>query len=85
MAFDVRLTPEAADDAETLFDSLNSSPRRCPMVPDPVLRAFQVRYLLYGRKPHLYRILFRVFDEQKIVEVLHIRHGAMRPLEAPAE
>ena len=103
MEFHVRLTPEAADDAEKLYwriieeaplrgqewyngliaaiDSLNTHPQRCPMAPDPVLRSFQVRYLLYGRRPHVYRILYRVLDEHEIVEVLHIRHGAMKRLE----
>ena len=67
------------------IDSLNSNPRRCPLAPDPLLRTFQARYLLYGRRPHLYRILYRVFEEQRIVEVLHIRHGAMAGQEAPGE
>ena len=62
------------------IDSLNSNPLRCPMAPDRALREFEVRYLLYGRRPNFYRILFRVLGEQKIVEVLHIRHGAMKQL-----
>ena len=38
----------------------------------------QLRHLLYGRKPNVYRVIYRVLEKQKQVEVLHIRHGAMR-------
>jgi plasmid stabilization system protein ParE len=35
------------------------------------------RHLLYGNKPHVYRIIYRIFERTKAVRVLHIRHGAM--------
>jgi plasmid stabilization system protein ParE len=35
-----------------------------------------VRHLLYGNRPHVYRVIYRVIEKQKRVEVLHIRHGA---------
>ena len=35
-----------------------------------------LRYLLYGRKPHVFRIIYRIMEKQKQVEVLHFRHGA---------
>jgi len=34
--------------------------------------------LLYGIKPHIYRVIYRVLENRKQVEVLHIRHGARR-------
>jgi plasmid stabilization system protein ParE len=37
-----------------------------------------LRHLLYGRKPSIYRVIYRVREKQKKVEVLHIRHGARR-------
>jgi hypothetical protein len=37
-----------------------------------------VRHLLYGRRPHVYRILFTI--ESDVVQVLHIRHGRRRPV-----
>jgi len=37
--------------------------------------------LLYGNKPHSYRVIYRVLERQKRVEVLHIRHGARRRFE----
>ena len=36
----------------------------------------KLRHLLYGNKPHIYRAIFRVVEKQKLIEVLHIRHGA---------
>jgi hypothetical protein len=33
-------------------------PERCPIAPENARFNFEVRQLLYGRKPHLYRILF---------------------------
>ncbi|MGD0414539.1 MAG: hypothetical protein ABSA80_04235 [Terriglobales bacterium] len=40
---------------------------------------FEVRHLLYGLAPHVYRILFTI--EGETVHVLHIRHGRRQPLE----
>lgn len=37
-----------------------------------------LRHLLYGHKPHIYLVFFRVFPKLKQVEVLHVRHGARR-------
>ena len=37
-----------------------------------------LRHLLYGNKPHIYRVIFRISPESKAVEILHIRHGARR-------
>jgi hypothetical protein len=37
----------------------------------------EVRQLLYGRRPHTYRILFTI--EGDVVQVLHIRHARRRP------
>ena len=53
---------------------LATRPNRCPVTPEDK----RFRHLLYGRKPHVYRIVFRVDEQRKRVEVLHIRHGARR-------
>jgi mRNA-degrading endonuclease RelE of RelBE toxin-antitoxin system len=42
----------------------------------------ELRHLLYGHKPHIYRVIYRVLEKQKLVEVLHIRHGARRKFKA---
>jgi hypothetical protein len=39
---------------------------------------FEVRRLLYGRKPHAYGVLFTI--EGDTVSVLHIRHGRRQPI-----
>ena len=54
--------------------SLRSSPARCPVTPENR----NLRHLLYGRKPHVYRVVYRILEKQKQVDVLHIRHGARR-------
>jgi plasmid stabilization system protein ParE len=61
--------------------SLSTLPSRCPVAPESRESAVEVRQLLYGRKPHVYRILFAV--EGDVVRVLHIRHGRRRPASQP--
>ena len=55
--------------------TLRNTPNRCPATPED--RA--LRHLLYGAKAHLYRVIYRVLEKRKLVEVLHIRHGARAP------
>lgn len=54
--------------------SLEEQPNRCPVTPE----CDQFRHLLYGNRPHAYRIIYRVLEKQKLVAVLHIRYGARR-------
>jgi mRNA-degrading endonuclease RelE of RelBE toxin-antitoxin system len=58
--------------------SLEERPNRCPVTREN--RA--LRHLLYGQKPHIYRVIYHVLEKQKRVEVLHIRHGARRKFTA---
>lgn len=58
--------------------SLSELPHRCRLAPENKEFPFEVRQLLYGRKPHQYRVLFTVEDET--VVVLHIRHGRRQHL-----
>ncbi|MGB8259199.1 MAG: type II toxin-antitoxin system RelE/ParE family toxin [Terracidiphilus sp.] len=53
---------------------LKEMPNRCPATPENP----RLRHLLYGHKPHVYRVIYRVKEKQGLVEVLHIRHGARR-------
>lgn len=59
--------------------SLETLPNRCAIAPE----RRSLRHLLYGAKPHVYRVIYRVFEKQKRVEVLHIRHGARDELQEP--
>jgi len=54
--------------------SLEEQPNRCPKTPeDP-----RLRHLLYGYDHRVYRVIYRVTQKSKRVDVLHIRHGARR-------
>jgi plasmid stabilization system protein ParE len=64
------------------IDSLRALPVRCPVAAESREASVEVRQLLYGRRPHVYRILFSI--EKDVVNVLHIRHGRRRPPEAGA-
>jgi plasmid stabilization system protein ParE len=63
---------------EEAIASLSAMPGRCPLAPESSRFPFEVRQLLYGRKPHIYRILFTI--ESDVVNVLHIRHSRRRPI-----
>jgi plasmid stabilization system protein ParE len=66
---------------EDAIASLSAMPHRCSVAPESSLFPFEVRQLLYGRKPHLYRILFAIEGDK--VEILHIRHARRRPITSP--
>ena len=56
--------------------SLGEHPERSPATPEnPALRN-----LLFGKKPNAYRVIFSIDARARVVWVLHIRHGARRPL-----
>jgi toxin ParE1/3/4 len=61
--------------------SLEELPKRCAVTPENR----KLRHLLYGNKPHkphVYRVIYRVLEKQRRVDVLHIRHGARRKFKA---
>lgn len=53
--------------------SLAEFPKRCPLAPENNNFPFEVRHLLYGRKPNIYRVVFTVKSDKVII--LHILHG----------
>ena len=60
------------------IESLSEHPQRNPtIVEDPTLR-----HLLYGNKPHIYRIIYSIDPSRKIVNVIHVRHRARDAFEA---
>jgi plasmid stabilization system protein ParE len=61
----------------TAIASLSDLPSRCPLAPENQDAPVEVRQLLYGSRPHTYRILFAI--EGDVVQVLHIRHARRRP------
>ena len=34
-----------------------------------------IRQLIHGTRPHLYRVLYRIDDDARLVLILHMRHG----------
>ena len=93
MAFRVKIMPRAVRDLAAIYRDIGGSAaarawyfglkdgirnlqdnaQRCSSVPeDPTLRQW-----LYGNKPHVYRVIYRVSEKSKRVDILHIRHGAM--------
>jgi plasmid stabilization system protein ParE len=59
---------------ERALFTLEEHPARCPFTAENS----HLRHLLYGKKPHSYRVIFRVLEESRDVQILHIRHGARR-------
>jgi toxin ParE1/3/4 len=56
--------------------ALASYPNRCPVAPEARKSKHKLRHLLYGKKPHIYRVIYAVDEGHQTVSVLHIRHGA---------
>jgi toxin ParE1/3/4 len=52
------------------------------MAPEARKPRRELRHLLYGKKPHVYRILYEVDERRQTVWVLTVRHGARRRLKA---
>jgi toxin ParE1/3/4 len=57
--------------------ALTRLPRRCPVAPESRRSKRQLRHLLYGSKPHVYRAIYEIDESHQVVYVLTIRHGAM--------
>jgi toxin ParE1/3/4 len=66
---------------ERAVTALATHPQRCPVAPEARRTKRKLRHLLYGRKPHVYRVIYEFEEKQKIVWVLTIRHGARRKLQ----
>jgi len=59
---------------EAMVLSLDEHPARGATIPEDA----SLRHLLYGNKPHIYRIIYAIDESNRVVTVLHIRHGARR-------
>ena len=58
--------------------SLAEFPERWPLEPKLSTSSRSVRKLLFGRRPHVYRVYFTVLSDT--IKVLHVRHGARKEL-----
>jgi plasmid stabilization system protein ParE len=73
------INAESSDAAAAWFNGLEEAVFSLEWSPErgPETREYsRVRQLLYGHKPHLYRILYSIQRSTRHVIVLHIRHGA---------
>lgn len=66
------------------IDSLALFPRRCPLAPENDLyENASVRRLLYGSRRSAYRILYCIFEQDREVRILQVRHGARATPHSP--
>jgi hypothetical protein len=60
---------------EEALAGLAQSPQRCGLAPENELVADEIRQLLFGKKPRVFRALLTIAGEE--VQVLHIRRATM--------
>jgi toxin ParE1/3/4 len=62
----------------TALQSLSEMPHRAPAIRENPSQ----HHLLYGTKPHIYRIIYFIDDTKRQVTILSIRHRARSVFEA---
>ena len=55
--------------------TLSTNPERCALAPEAELVRSEIRQLLFGKRPSVWRALFTI--ESQEVRVLHVRRAAM--------
>jgi toxin ParE1/3/4 len=74
---------DASEQAFAWFNRLARAIHSLERFPDrgsAISKGKKVRHLLFGKRPHVYRIIYFVDLRSHIVNVLHIRHGARAAL-----
>lgn len=74
---------ELSGAAHAWFDGLEAAILSLENYPTRGVRTrerIELRQILYGRKPHVYRIIFSINEACNCVLVIYVRHGARRPL-----
>jgi hypothetical protein len=59
------------------FTALRAFPAVVRFAPEARRARRQLRLLLHGNKPHVYRAIYEIVERKKTVYILTIRHGAM--------
>jgi plasmid stabilization system protein ParE len=57
------------DGLEDAIFSLADNPTRAPVTPENSA----LRHLLYGKKPYIYRVIYKIEQDSSTVRVVHIR------------
>jgi toxin ParE1/3/4 len=65
---------------EEAMPALAVYPHRCAAAPEARKLRRELRHLLYGKKPHVYRVIYEVDERRQTVWVLTVRDGARRKL-----
>ncbi len=73
--------PEWFEELMDCLYSLESFPNRCPLAREATEAKRQIRCLHFGKRRHVYRILYEVDESRKTVFILHMRHGALRDID----
>jgi len=72
--------PEWFDELVACLYSLEDMPRRCPLAREAEAAKREIRCLIFGKRRGVWRILYEVDEQRRMVWVLHIRHGALQDL-----
>lgn len=62
------------------INTLKQLPARCSHAPETAKVGIEIRQLLYGKHPGVYRIVFRIVNESQEVHILTVRHSARKSL-----
>jgi toxin ParE1/3/4 len=68
---------------EEAIASLADYPYRCPVAPEGRKSRRKLWQLLYGKKPHICKVIFEIDDRRQIVWILTIRHGTRKRIRRP--
>jgi toxin ParE1/3/4 len=55
---------------------LEKYPFRCPAAPESRKMKRKLLHLLYGKRPHVYRVIYEIDESRRTVRVLTVRHAA---------
>jgi toxin ParE1/3/4 len=64
------------DGPEAAILRLDEHPARNPATPEHS----SFRHLLYGRRGHVFRVIYAIDERRGVVTVRHIRHGSRQPV-----
>ncbi len=61
--------------------SLKNMPRRCPVIIESEALGIELRHLLFGRRKGIYRIIYRILENDQEIHILTIRYAALDALQ----
>ncbi len=61
------------------IETLQTHPKRCPVAPESEDYGEQLRYLTYGKRGDIFRILFTIRGD--VIRIIALHHAAQGPYE----